>query len=73
MDEFAKALLAEGNTTVATLLVRRYRELGMTNDEFLVYLQLKSFADQASPSLKLRTWQPLSVNQNNRYLICYTK
>ncbi|MBT9672870.1 DnaD domain protein [Secundilactobacillus kimchicus] len=46
MDEFAKALLAEGNTTVATLLVRRYRELGMTNDEFLVYLQLKSFADQ---------------------------
>lgn len=46
MDEFAKALLSEGETSVSTLLVRHYRDLGMTNNEFLVYLQIKSYADQ---------------------------
>lgn len=46
MDEFTKTLLSEGNTTVSTLLMRRYQEVGMTNEEFLVYLHLKSFADQ---------------------------
>ncbi|MTV81140.1 DnaD domain protein [Secundilactobacillus folii] len=46
MDSFAADLLKTGNTTVATLLVQHYRELGMSNTEFLIYLQIKSYTDR---------------------------
>lgn len=46
MDEFAKALFKSGITSVPTLLLQHYREIGMTNTEFLIYLQIKSFSDR---------------------------
>lgn len=46
MDPFAASLLKSGNTTIATLLLQHYRELGMSNTEFLIYLQIKSYNDR---------------------------
>jgi DNA replication protein len=46
LDAFTTAIFQAGGTVVSTLLLRHYRELGMTNTEFLIYLQLKSFADK---------------------------
>ncbi|MFC6169125.1 DnaD domain protein [Loigolactobacillus jiayinensis] len=41
MQQFINA----GQTTVSSLLLAHFHELGITNDEFLVYLELKSFYD----------------------------
>ncbi|GAX07856.1 DNA replication protein DnaD [Secundilactobacillus silagincola] len=46
MDSFANTLIKSGQTTVATLLLEHYRELGMSNTEFLIYLQIKSYNDR---------------------------
>ncbi|GAX02036.1 DnaD domain protein [Secundilactobacillus silagei] len=46
MDAFAKALLKSGDTSLSTLLLEHYRELGMSNTEFLIYLQIKSYNDR---------------------------
>lgn len=46
MDAFANALIKSGQTTIATLLLEHYRELGMSNTEFLIYLQIKSYNDR---------------------------
>lgn len=48
MDLFANKLISDGNTSVSNLLLRHYRELGMSNTEFLLYLQIKSFSDQGN-------------------------
>ncbi|KZL41153.1 DnaD domain protein [Secundilactobacillus collinoides] len=66
MDAFTSALLASGNTVVSTLLLRHYRDLGMTNEQFLIYLQLKSFADHGNafpPSATVGQAIGLSENQ----------
>lgn len=44
-DRFLQKFINAGQTTVSSLLLAHFHELGMTNDEFLVYLQLKSFYD----------------------------
>lgn len=46
MKDFASALLAAGSTTVNNLLLTRYRDLSMTNDELLVFLQYKRSLDR---------------------------
>ncbi|MCH5461441.1 DnaD domain protein [Lactobacillus sp. LC28-10] len=46
MDAFSNALIKSGQTNVATLLLEHYRELGMSNTEFLIYLQIKSYNDR---------------------------
>lgn len=46
MDAFANALIKSGQTTLSTLLLEHYRELGMSNTEFLIYLQIKSYNDR---------------------------
>ncbi|MFB9770497.1 DnaD domain protein [Lactiplantibacillus modestisalitolerans] len=46
MESLARALINEGQTTVANALLAHYREIGLTNDELLVYLQFKRFMDQ---------------------------
>lgn len=66
MDAFTTALLSSGNTVVSTLLLRHYRDLGLTNEQFLIYLQLKSFADQGNdfpPTATIAQSVGLSDNQ----------
>ncbi len=60
MDSFANTLIKSGQTTVATLLLEHYRELGMSNTEFLIYLQIKSYNDRGisfhKPRRLLKQW-----------------
>ena len=35
-----KEYLAKGQTTISNLLLENYHHLGLTNDEFLLWLQL---------------------------------
>lgn len=44
-DTFMQQFINAGQTTVSSLLLAHFHELGITNDEFLVYLELKSFYD----------------------------
>ncbi|RRK11084.1 DnaD domain protein [Lactiplantibacillus garii] len=46
MEPLAHALIYGGETTLANALLAHYREIGVTNDEFLVYLQFKRLMDQ---------------------------
>lgn len=46
MENFASALLEAGETTVNNLVLTRYRDLNMTNDELLVFLQYKRSIDR---------------------------
>lgn len=39
------AWLEAGNTTVSTILLKKYREIGLTNEQLILILQLKSFID----------------------------
>ncbi|PWG00873.1 DnaD domain-containing protein [Levilactobacillus bambusae] len=52
MDNFAKHYLAAGQTSLSNYLLSHYHELGMTNDQFLVYLQLKGQLDRGNESPK---------------------
>lgn len=46
MEAFAQSLIQAGETTISNLLLGRYHELGMTNDELVVYLQYKRSLDR---------------------------
>ncbi|GKT02666.1 DnaD domain-containing protein [Furfurilactobacillus entadae] len=46
MDEFSKALLQAGTTMVNNLVLTRYRDLGMSNEELIVFLQYKRSLDR---------------------------
>ncbi|VDG31171.1 DNA replication protein DnaD [Lactobacillus plantarum JDM1] [Lactiplantibacillus mudanjiangensis] len=48
MDQLAQALINEGQTAIPNVLLLHYREIGMTNDELMVYLQFKRLLDQGS-------------------------
>lgn len=48
METLAAALVNDGSTTIANALLAHYREIGVTNDELLVYLQFKRFMDQGN-------------------------
>ncbi|AEV95286.1 DnaD domain-containing protein [Pediococcus claussenii] len=41
MDEILLKILQDGSTTVPNLLMDNFKKLGMSNDEFLLYLQIK--------------------------------
>lgn len=41
-----KEWLKSGNVTISTLLLQTYKQLGLTNDDLVFLIQLKSFADQ---------------------------
>ncbi|WP_318766249.1 DnaD domain-containing protein [Lactiplantibacillus carotarum] len=46
MEPLARALVNGGQTIIANELLVHYREIGVTNDELLVYLQFKRLMDQ---------------------------
>ncbi|WP_076657452.1 DnaD domain-containing protein [Lactiplantibacillus plantarum] len=48
MESLAAALVNDGQTTIANTLLAHYREIGVTNDELLVYLQFKRLIDQGN-------------------------
>ncbi|MCG0747127.1 DNA replication protein DnaD [Lactiplantibacillus plantarum] len=48
MESLAAALVNDGQTTIANALLAHYREIGITNDELLVYLQFKRLIDQGN-------------------------
>lgn len=48
MESLAAALVNYGQTTIANALLAHYREIGVTNDELLVYLQFKRLIDQGN-------------------------
>lgn len=45
MTNFFKTYVKAGNTVLNNLLIANYRRLNMTNQEFLVFIQVKSFID----------------------------
>ncbi|WP_338208214.1 DnaD domain-containing protein [Lactiplantibacillus paraxiangfangensis] len=48
MEPLAHALIYDGETTLSNALLAHYREIGVTNDEFLVYLQFKRLMDRGN-------------------------
>ena len=44
-NQLLKEWLAAGNTTISNVLLKRYREIGLTNEQLVLLLQLKSFMD----------------------------
>ncbi|GLB46843.1 DNA replication protein DnaD [Philodulcilactobacillus myokoensis] len=46
MDSFAKVILASGQTNISNYLLANFTKLGMTTDEFMVYLQVKRNEDR---------------------------
>ncbi|WP_125684826.1 DnaD domain-containing protein [Levilactobacillus yonginensis] len=46
MDEFIQRYVAAGQTSLANYLLDHFREVGMTTDQLLIYLQLRRYMDQ---------------------------
>lgn len=53
-NEILKKWIEEGQTVLPTLLLRHYRELGLSNHELVLILQIKSYIDKGDlfPSTK---------------------
>ncbi|WP_203638326.1 DnaD domain-containing protein [Levilactobacillus wangkuiensis] len=48
MDEFIQRYVQAGQTSVANYLLDHFREVGMTTDQLLVFLQLRRYMDQGT-------------------------
>lgn len=48
MDDFMQRYVQAGQTSVANYLLDHFREVGMTTDQLLVYLQLRRYMDQGT-------------------------
>ncbi|KRN02227.1 primosome component related protein [Levilactobacillus senmaizukei DSM 21775 = NBRC 103853] len=46
MDDFIHRYIAAGQTSIANYLIDHYREVGMSNDQFLIYLQVRRQIDR---------------------------
>ena len=44
-NQLLKEWLAAGNTTISNILLKKYRDIGLTNEQLVLLLQLKSFMD----------------------------
>ncbi|MGB6178367.1 DnaD domain protein [Carnobacterium sp.] len=44
-NQLLKEWLVAGNTTISNILLKRYRDIGLTNEQLVLILQLKSFLD----------------------------
>ncbi|WP_034550024.1 DnaD domain-containing protein [Carnobacterium funditum] len=44
-NQLLKEWLAAGNTTISNILLRKYRDIGLTNEQLVLLLQLKSYLD----------------------------
>lgn len=71
-NEFMHYFLAAGQTSVSNLLLQHFHELGLTNDELLVYLQLESFHAQGNdfPDIKVVA-QRLRLSEPQIYQILH--
>lgn len=49
MDDYARELLNEGQTTVNNDLLKNYRRIGLSNEELLIYLLIKGNHDLIVP------------------------
>lgn len=49
MDDFTRRYVQAGQTSVANFLLDHFREVGMTTDQLLVYLQIRRLMDQGHP------------------------
>lgn len=45
MDEFAKKLIANGQTSISNYLLANYTQIGMTSNELVMFIQIKRYAD----------------------------
>ena len=46
MDAFARKLIENGQTTVANYLLSNFTRIGMSPDEFVMFLQIKRYSDE---------------------------
>ncbi len=53
MQDVLLKLLQDGNTSIPNFLLDNYAKLGMTNNEFLLYLQIKK---EQSREMGSRRW-----------------
>jgi len=69
MDDFTSRYLQAGQTSIANYLLDHFKEVGMTTDQLLVYLQLRRFMDRGDqlPEGKVVAqplgWDPQRVYQ----------
>lgn len=49
MTEFIQHYVQAGQTSLANYLLDHFREVGMTTDQLLVYLQLRRYMDRGEP------------------------
>lgn len=68
MSDFFTTYLQAGQTNLANLLLRNYRKLGFSDQEFVLYLQLESYLQQGQscPDLEAIA-QQMQLNLNQLY------
>lgn len=68
MDQVKSQFFTQGDVSISSYLLAHYRDLGMTNDEFLLYVQLKNQLEHAQ-NINLSTishstgWSTSQLNQ----------
>ncbi|MDN6161831.1 MAG: DnaD domain-containing protein [Atopostipes sp.] len=67
-NELLMKWIEAGQTEIPTLLLEHYRELGLTNDEFILILQLKSHIDRGNyfPDLN-RVAEAMDITKNSAF------
>ncbi len=67
-NELLMKWIEAGQTTIPTLLLKNYRKLGLSNDEFVLVMQLKSQMDQGDyfPDLN-EIAETMGISKNNAF------
>ncbi len=72
LDNFAKRIIDDGQTSISNLLLSKYASLGMNNEEFVIYLQIKSFIDRGNrfPDIEIIS-NNTGIDKNHIYEILH--
>lgn len=68
MDSTLGEFLRQGNTVISNLVLKNYKKLGMTDTEFILYLQLNSYLQKGETFPELENIaKSLQISVNDVY------
>ena len=68
MDSTLREFLRQGNTVISNLVLKNYKKLGMTDTEFILYLQLNSYLQKGETFPELENIaKSLQISVNDVY------
>ena len=68
MDSTLREFLHQGNTVISNLVLKNYKKLGMTDTEFILYLQLNSYLQKGETFPELENIaKSLQISVNDVY------